>query len=39
MHKHVLEVPPEFAYLKRYYQPGNLSPCKLFSHYRHYGLP
>jgi anaerobic magnesium-protoporphyrin IX monomethyl ester cyclase len=38
MHKHVLEVPPEFAYLKRYYQPGNLSPFKLFSHYRHYGL-
>ena len=39
MHKHVLEVPPEFAYLKRHYQPGNLSPFKLFSHYRHYGLP
>jgi anaerobic magnesium-protoporphyrin IX monomethyl ester cyclase len=39
MHKHVLQVPPEFAYLKRYYQPGNLSPFKLFSHYRHYGLP
>jgi B12 binding domain len=39
MHKHVLEVPPEFAYLKRYYQPNNLSPFKLFSHYRHYGLP
>ncbi len=38
MHKHVLQVPPEFAYLKRYYQPGNLSPFKLFSHYRHYGL-
>ena len=32
-------MPPEFAYLKRYYQPGNLSPFKLFSHYRHYGLP
>jgi radical SAM superfamily enzyme YgiQ (UPF0313 family) len=39
MHKHVLPVPPEFTYLKRYYQPGNLSPFKLFSHYRHYGLP
>jgi len=39
MHRHVLEVPPEFAYLKRYYQPGNLSPFKLFSQYRHYGLP
>src|SRR5215470_4577601 len=38
MHRHVLEVPPEFTYLERYYQPGNLSPFKLFSHYRHYGL-
>ncbi len=37
--KQTIEVPPEFAYLKRYYQPGNLSPFKLFSHYRHYGLP
>src|SRR5438874_8643598 len=34
MHKHVLEPPPEFAYLKSYYQPGNVSPFKLFSHYR-----
>jgi len=39
MHQHVLQVPPEFTYLKRYYQPGNLSPFKLFGHYRHYGLP
>ncbi len=39
MHRYVLELPPDFAYLKRYYQPGNLSPFKLFSHYRHYGLP
>jgi len=38
MHRHVLELPPEFAYLKPYYQPGNVSPFKLFSHYRHYGL-
>ncbi|MGH7597086.1 MAG: B12-binding domain-containing radical SAM protein [bacterium] len=37
--KQPIEVPPEFAYLKRYYRPGNLSPFKLFSHYRHYGLP
>ncbi|MCI0691150.1 B12-binding domain-containing radical SAM protein [candidate division KSB1 bacterium] len=37
--KQTIEVPPEFAYLKRYYRPGNLSPFKLFSHYRHYGLP
>ncbi len=36
--KQTIEVPPEFAYLKRYYRPGNLSPFKLFSHYRHYGL-
>jgi radical SAM superfamily enzyme YgiQ (UPF0313 family) len=38
-HKHVIDVPPEFAYLERYYRPGNLSPFKLYSHYRHYGLP
>ncbi|MDZ7362912.1 MAG: B12-binding domain-containing radical SAM protein [candidate division KSB1 bacterium] len=37
--KQTIEVPPEFTYLKRYYRPGNLSPFKLFSHYRHYGLP
>ena len=36
--RRVLELPPEFAYLERYYRPGNLSPFKLFSHYRHYGL-
>src|SRR5215467_3255744 len=38
LHRHVLEPPPELAYLKRYFQPGNVSPFKLFSHYRHYGL-
>ncbi len=37
--KRVLELPPEFAYLKRHYRSGNLSPFKLFGHYRHYGLP
>ena len=37
--KQTIEMPREFAYLKRYYRPGNLSPFKLFSHYRHYGLP
>ncbi|NUM69018.1 B12-binding domain-containing radical SAM protein [candidate division KSB1 bacterium] len=37
--KHIIPPPPEFAYLKRYYQPGNLSPWKLYSHFRHYGLP
>ncbi len=36
--KRVLDLPPEFVYLKKYYRPGNLSPFKLFSHYRHYGL-
>ncbi|MGH7492852.1 MAG: B12-binding domain-containing radical SAM protein [bacterium] len=36
--KRVLDLPPEFAYLQRYYRPGNLSPFKLFGHYRHYGL-
>jgi len=37
--KETIEMPPEFAYLKSYYRSGNLSPFKLFSHYRHYGLP
>ncbi len=37
--KQTIEMPPEFAYLRRYYRAGNLSPFKLFSHYRHYGLP
>ena len=37
--KQTIEMPPEFAYLKHYYRSGNLSPFKLFSHYRHYGLP
>lgn len=36
--KRALEIPPEFSYLEKYYRPGNLSPFKLFSHYRHYGL-
>ena len=36
--KRVLEIPPEFSHLKRYYRPGHASPFKLFSHYRHYGL-
>lgn len=36
--KQTIEIPPEFAYLKRYYRSGNLSPFKLFSQYRHYGL-
>ena len=39
LQKHVLEPPAAFAYLKPYYHPGNLSPFKLFGHYRHYGLP
>lgn len=37
--KQTIALSPEFAYLKRYYRSGNLSPFKLFSHYRHYGLP
>lgn len=37
--KHIIPPPPEFAYLERYYQPRNLSPWKLYSHFRHYGLP
>ncbi len=37
--KRIIPPPPEFAYLERYYQPGNLSPARLYSHYRHYGMP
>ncbi|MDZ7343924.1 MAG: cobalamin B12-binding domain-containing protein, partial [candidate division KSB1 bacterium] len=37
--KKVVDLPPEFAYLRRYYRPDNLSPFKLYGHYRHYGLP
>lgn len=37
--KRTIAMPPAFAYLQRYYRSGNLSPFKLFSHYRHYGLP
>ncbi|MDZ7266794.1 MAG: B12-binding domain-containing radical SAM protein [candidate division KSB1 bacterium] len=37
--KNSIPPPPEFAHLERYYQPGNLSPWKLYSQYRHYGLP
>ena len=36
--KRVLDLPAEFQYLKRYYRPENLSPFKLYGHYRHYGL-
>jgi radical SAM superfamily enzyme YgiQ (UPF0313 family) len=37
--KSVQPLPPEFEYLKEYYRPENLSPLKLYGHYRHYGLP
>lgn len=36
--KRVVDLPREFHYLKRYYRPENLSPFKLYGHYRHYGL-
>jgi radical SAM superfamily enzyme YgiQ (UPF0313 family) len=35
--KLTLQVPAEFSYLKKYYQP-NKSPFCLFSHYYHFGL-
>lgn len=35
--KTTIEIPSEFAYLKRYYH-HNKSPFKLFSHYCHFGL-
>jgi hypothetical protein len=36
--KRVFDLPGEFHYLKQYYRPENLSPFKLYGHYRHYGL-
>lgn len=36
--KRVRDLPAEFHYLKRYYRPENLSPFKLYGHFRHYGL-
>ncbi|NUO80919.1 B12-binding domain-containing radical SAM protein, partial [candidate division KSB1 bacterium] len=36
--KRVLALPAEFHYLKPYYRTENLSPYKLYGHFRHYGL-
>ena len=36
--KPTIPIPPHFNYLKAYYPPNDLSPFKLFSHYRHFGL-
>jgi radical SAM superfamily enzyme YgiQ (UPF0313 family) len=36
--KKVMPAPPEFAYLKEFYRPGDKSPYRLFGHYYHFGL-
>lgn len=36
--KITLPIPREISYLKEFYQPGNLSPFRLFGHYYHFGL-
>ncbi|MDZ7332934.1 MAG: B12-binding domain-containing radical SAM protein [candidate division KSB1 bacterium] len=36
--KHTIPVPKPLAHLKSYYHPNDLSPFKLFTHYRHFGL-
>ena len=36
--KLTIPVPKQFNYLKEYYPTNDLSPFKLFTHYRHFGL-
>lgn len=36
--KQTIALPGQFHYLKKYYPTNDLSPFKLFTHYRHFGL-
>ncbi|MCI0493456.1 B12-binding domain-containing radical SAM protein [candidate division KSB1 bacterium] len=36
--KQTIALPKHFHYLKKYYPTNDLSPFKLFTHYRHFGL-
>lgn len=36
--KQTIPIPDQFSYLKPYYPTNDLSPFKLFTHYRHFGL-
>ena len=36
--KRTIPLPAHLGYLKKYYPPNDLSPFKLFTHYRHFGL-
>ncbi len=36
--KQTIPIPKQFNYLKQYYPTNDLSPFKLFTHYRHFGL-
>lgn len=36
--KTTIPLPEKFCYLKKYYPTNDLSPFKLFTHYRHFGL-
>ncbi len=36
--KQTIPIPKQFNYLKQYYPTKDLSPFKLFTHYRHFGL-
>jgi radical SAM superfamily enzyme YgiQ (UPF0313 family) len=36
--KHTVPIPKQFSYLKQYYPANDLSPFKLFTHYRYFGL-
>jgi len=37
-HKHTIPIPDNFKHLKEFYPPNDLSPFKLFTHYRHFGM-
>lgn len=36
--KRTIPIPEPMGYLRSYYHPNDLSPFKLFTHYRHFGL-
>lgn len=37
-HKKTISIPQKLSYLKKYYPVGDISPFKLYGHYRHFGM-
>jgi len=37
-HQRIIPFPEDLNYLQQYYLPNDLSPFKLFTHYRHFGI-